>query len=284
LSVKALAEGAALLSRNKMERLLRSNPMQDVLASRFNAVIPSIEFNTPIKTIDYASSKIKLLGEKIRTDGGTENISMEVDKVIVTVPVSILKTSGINFIPALPASKTISISHLGMDACIRMVLDFKQNFWGERSGFLYGGDESPEYFNIGVARSQFNKTLGITIGGPQAEKISALGVEDAIQAILKELDMVFAGKASFNIRKDDAGKIASEYFDWSKLPFIKGGTSYVKPEGKISDRTELAKPVNEVLFFAGEATDDKGESGTINGALLSGKRVAQEVVDAILNA
>ena len=283
LSAKGLAEALTLLSRNKMERLLRSNPMQDVLASRFNAVIPSVEFSTAIKTIDYSSSKIKLLCEKIHADGSTENISMEADKVIVTVPVSILKTAGINFIPSLPAPKTISISHLDMDPCIRMVLDFKQNFWGEHSGFLYGGDEFPEYFNTGVARSQFNKTLSITISGEQAQKISNLGVDGAIQSVLKELDIVFAGKASLNIRKDDAGKIANEYFDWTKQPYIKGGISYLKPGGTISDRTELAEPINRSLFFAGEATDNTGESGTVNGALLSAKRAAQEVVEAILN-
>jgi monoamine oxidase len=69
--------------------------------------------------------------------------------------------------------------------------------------------------------------------------------------------------------------------DWSLEPFIMGGVSYVKPGGTNQDRIDLSEPVENKLFFAGEATDVNGESGTINGALLSGERAAQEVIDSI---
>jgi monoamine oxidase len=35
------------------------------------------------------------------------------------------------------------------------------------------------------------------------------------------------------------------------------------------------------LFFAGEATNDTGEAGTVNGALLSAERAALEVIQTI---
>jgi monoamine oxidase len=54
------------------------------------------------------------------------------------------------------------------------------------------------------------------------------------------------------------------------------------PGGTNADRTDLGAPVGDKLFFAGEATDDTGEFGTVSGALKSGERAAMEVVEAIL--
>lgn len=283
LGIKALAEAIQLYSlTNKSELTLRSHSMQDILTSRFNAVIPSVELNTIVKTIDYTSSKIKVTGERSITGSGKETFVVEVDKVIIAVPVSILKEGSINFMPALPVLKTQALTHLAMDSCLRVVLDFKQNFWGSQLGFIYGGIEGPEYFSTGVLRSQFNKSLSVTIQGLQAEKFSSLEAESVVLMLLEELDLIFDGKASFNIRRDDAGKMAYEYFDWSKEASIKGGISYVTPGGSNEARVALSQPVSSLLFFAGEATDSKGEAGTISGALASGKRSADEVIASVL--
>jgi len=40
----------------------------------------------------------------------------------------------------------------------------------------------------------------------------------------------------------------------------------------------LAAPLAGTLFFAGEATDSRGEQGTVHGAIASGKRAAAEVL------
>lgn len=284
LDLSALAEGLNQLSRNEEEKILMSNPMQGVLASRFSSVIPLVEFNTNVKSIDYSSSKIRLSGEKVLPGGVNETFSLEVDKVIVAVPVSVLKDGGISFAPALPAVKTGSLSRIAMDACVRVVLDFKQNFWESNSRFIYGGPKIPEYFNTGVLRSEFNKTLSITVNGVLAEELSLAGKDASVQIILQELDAIFDGKASLNIRKDEEGNIISEYFDWYKEPFIKGGKSYVTANGSIEDRAQLAQPVSDLVFFAGEATESTGEAGTVNGALLSAERVVSEVVESITKA
>jgi monoamine oxidase len=42
----------------------------------------------------------------------------------------------------------------------------------------------------------------------------------------------------------------------------------------------LAAPVNNTLFFAGEATDLTGYTGTVHGAIASGRRAAQEILHA----
>jgi monoamine oxidase len=167
-----------------------------------------------------------------------------------------------------------------MDASFRVLLDFKMNFWGQDSAFLYGGSESPEYLNAGIGRSEENKTLSLTVNGSKAAALSTLGT-DAIQLLLDEMDTFFGGKATLNIRRDLNDQIISVIQDWSKEKFIKGGISYLKPEGSNQDRLNLATPVSDKIFFAGEATDARGDSGTINGALLSGERAANEIVNSM---
>jgi monoamine oxidase len=46
-------------------------------------------------------------------------------------------------------------------------------------------------------------------------------------------------------------------------------------------RRQLAAPLQETLFFAGEATDTEGEAATVTGALQSGLRAAREVNDSL---
>ena len=280
LSASALSEGMSLIARNTSELRLSTNPMQDVLSSRFSAVVPQIKFDHVVKNINYSGEKIVIQGENL-----AESFSSEVDRVIVTVPVSILKDGDIAFTPSLPSAKSTALSHMGMDAAMRIVLEFKVNFWGIDSAFLYGGTQIPEYFNIGAGESsgQFTKILSMTVMGPKAEEFSPLGL-DVIPVILNELDTYFDGKASLNIRRqiEDPHDILSVIHDWTTQPYIRGGVAYIKPGGANADRTTLGEPVGDKLFFAGEATDSNGEFGTINGALLSAERAAQEVIDSII--
>lgn len=280
LGVKPLAEGLGFLTRNTNQSILKSNPMEDALLSRYSNVVSLVELNTVVKNINHAGEKIILSGER-KTAGSIENFSEEVDKVIVTVPVSVLKTGMIAFAPALPASKMASLSRMEMDASIRVRLEFKINFWGLNSGFIYGGLTTPQYFNAGIGKDNLMKTLDVTIQGPKALELSALG-KDMVGVILQELDAVFAGKASQNIRRDVNDNILAVIMDWTKEEFIQGGVAYIKPGGSNADRIILGEAIGEKLFFAGEATDGVGEAGTISGAILSAERAAQEVMDSIV--
>ena len=279
ISIGALGERLNLLERDENELTLRSNPMQDVLASRFSAVVSTVELNTVIEGIDYSGTRVILSGTK--NNGDTqETFTEEVDKVIVAVPVSVLRQNDIAFTPVWPEAKQDSLEMIGMDAAVRVVLDFKQNFWGAGCSWIFGGYRAPELFSAGIGRSEYNKTLSLTAYGSAAEELSAAGPE-VLPIVLHELDEVFDGKATVNIRRDGEGKIIHEWMDWTKSPYIKGGISYLKPGGTINNRKSLAQPLGNQIFFAGEATDVSGDSGTINGALLSAERAAEELTQTI---
>jgi len=48
--------------------------------------------------------------------------------------------------------------------------------------------------------------------------------------------------------------------------------------GGVKARKALARPLDGVLYFAGEATDSSGEASTVAGAIMSGTRAAKEVI------
>jgi monoamine oxidase len=279
LGVKALAQRLNLIQHGREEFLLKGNPLQDSILSKFGSVTSLVEVNSLVKSINYQGDKVTIEGEKVNGTS-SEPFSIEADKVIVTVPVSILKAGGIAFTPALPSAKTEALSRMAMDASIRVFLDFKQNFWGLDARYIYGGTTAPQYFNSGVGRSELTKTLSVTISGTKAESLSTMG-KDMIPVLLFELDGVYNGKASANIRKDSDDNPIFVIQDWTKEPYIKGGPVYVTPAGSNDEYAKLGYPVNNKLFFAGEATDATGDAGTVNGALLSAERVTQELIASI---
>jgi len=252
---------------------LRTNPMQDFMIFRFDAVRDLVQLNTQVTSIDSTGAKVLI------TDADGNQI--ETNKVVVTVPLSILKQNVISFSPGLPGTKTSAMNRIGMDHSIRVVIDFKKNFWGDTTGFLWGGESIPNCFSAGVGRGEFNQTLSITINGAKAVELSAQG-PDMVNTILAELDTIYDGQATAFVRRDfDTNQVLSVIQDWGKDEFIQGGYSYPMASATLEDRENLGLPIEDKLFFAGEATDVSGDAGTINGALASAERVAEEVVKSI---
>jgi polyamine oxidase len=63
---------------------------------------------------------------------------------------------------------------------------------------------------------------------------------------------------------------------WGADPYARGAFSFYRVGSGPSDRQTLAAPVADRLYFAGEATSDDAP-GTVQGALLSGRRAARQV-------
>ena len=57
---------------------------------------------------------------------------------------------------------------------------------------------------------------------------------------------------------------AAYLHDWHADPFFRGAYSYV-PAGKMTARAAMAQPIDDNLYFAGEATD-ADHAGTVHGA------------------
>jgi monoamine oxidase len=255
-----------------------------LLISRFTAVQPFVKLNTPISAIDYSADPIVLTAK----DGST----FQADKVIVTVPVSIIKNGNLSFSPGLPGSFTGSLAKIGMGASLRAIIEFKRNFWGDSAGYILGSSNFPEFLSVGLNRSVFNATLSVTVNGSKAATYSSLG-DGVIASILADLDVLYPGQpgqpglASHYVRKKVVDGLETDPIfireDWTTNEFILGGHSYPLAGATNDDRKAIGQPISSKLFFAGEATDVSGQAGMVNGALASAERCAEEVVTSILN-
>jgi monoamine oxidase len=66
------------------------------------------------------------------------------------------------------------------------------------------------------------------------------------------------------------------FHDWQADPYSRGAYSYVKA-GAANAPDLLSRPVNDTLFFAGEATDTTANNGTVHGAIASAKRAVADI-------
>lgn len=280
IGTSGLAESLKLITHDQKQLTTFSNPWQDILISRFNGILPEVKFNTIVKKIDWSGDVITV------TD--SNNKSYTATKIISTVPLSILKANGITFTPSLPSSTTSAMSKFGMDAAVRLVLDFKSNFWGLDSSFIWGGTTIPQYFNSGINRSKYFRTMSLTVYGQKAQELSALSDYNKTLAVLAELDSIYNGDGTKYIRRDlnnanNSTNILSLVKDWTTDEFTKGGFSYPLVGATLEDRKDLAAPLSKKIYFAGEATDFSGDAGFVSGALNSAVRVSKEIIDSIIN-
>src|SRR5947209_2688584 len=68
--------------------------------------------------------------------------------------------------------------------------------------------------------------------------------------------------------------------DWQADPFSLGAYSYLCV-GAADAPGEIARPIANKVFFAGEATNGIGDHGTVHGATESGYRAAREIKTAL---
>ena len=213
-----------------------------------------ILINTIITKIDYSQSEIKL------TD--SNNNTFNANKVIITVPISILKSGDIQFIPALPIEKTTAFSKIGMDAGMKVFLKFSNKFFDQN---IIGGSVCAAYADDSIGKAQNDNILLAFIMGDQAEYLTSLGSDVAITAaLLQELDLMYNGQAT-------ASFIASHVENWTTNPFVKGAYSY-STVGMGDARKTASRALSEKLYFAGEAMNTNGHHQTVHGAIETGYR------------
>lgn len=289
IGAAGLGEALGLITHDKKELVLRNFPLANVLSYRYDKAVKHVQLNSAVTNIAYGGNEITL------TVNGSQEV---VNKLVITSSAAVLKSSAMTFSPALPGTKTSALSRIGMDASMRIILEFTRNdIFGTNTAFILGGVECPAYFLAGAGRSEKNRTMVLTINGPKAEELRQLvnpatGITDdvkykaVIERVLAEMDQMLGpgNLATLNVRKNinDNVTIISKVKDWTSEAYIKGGQSYPLVGGNNEDRIALAEPVDNKLYFAGEATDITGEFGTISGAIKSGTRAAEEVIARIL--
>jgi monoamine oxidase len=182
----------------------------------------------------------------------------------------------VRFTPALQA-KQKALSGLAAGPVVKVLLKFDTPFWEalekqryrDVSFFHSGNAPFPTFWTTLPLRSSL---LVAWAAGPNATRLAGMGAEETTQLALESLDTLFGKRVAARefLR-------SSHLHDWQSDPFAAGAYSYVVAGG-MTARKQLATPLQDTLFFAGEAADISGAAATVEGALQSGRRAAQEVL------
>ena len=188
---------------------------------------------------------------------------------IVTVPLGVLKSGSPAFQPALPRRKRRAIDQLGMGVLNKTCLLFDDVFW-QKDVEVVG--------YVGAETGQWAETLNLYpyTGQPILMMFNA-GLYGARIEAMPDAEVVSQASAAL---ADMYGSVPEPedvlITRWRSDPWSYGSYSYVPVGASFRRHSDLARPVDGKVFFAGEATH-RDYPATVHGAFLSGVRAAREV-------
>jgi monoamine oxidase len=207
-------------------------------------------------------------------------------KVIITIPLGVWlappqSKGAITFTPSL-TNKTEAAAKMGSGSAIKVLLLFKTIFWSEEKisneadlkNFSFAITDAP----ISTWWTQLPEQTPLLTGwiaGPKAEELKDADEPTIVQKAIDSLAAIF----SINEEELKTNLQASYVFNWAADPFTRGAYTYSAVNASDARKT-LMEPVENTLFFAGEALYEGTEMGTVEAALVSGKRVAKEVLQS----
>lgn len=250
-------------------------------------VFDAVELNTVVTNVEWERGSVTVTcrdaGQFIRTFAART--------VIVTVPIGVLRAArteagAITFEPEIPGVAD-AIAGLTMGPVLRTVFAFSERFW--EKGLPHVSTNRQSLKSLGFMHSpgsQFSvwwtqfpvraPLLVGWVGGPPAAELCTLSNTDVQRLALHDLAL-HVGTTYEQL----AGLVRGNWtHNWEQDPFSRGAYSYAVVGGSGSAR-KLARPVEQTVFFAGEATDTDGHSGTVEGALATGSRAARGVLQAL---
>lgn len=224
-----------------------------------------IRLNTPVTAITWNSNGVQL------TTANGEVI--DADKVVVTLPLGVLKSNQVSFSPPLPSQKQDAIRRLGAGHVDKLIFKFDMAFWDEEMESLDTTLDTQIWWRPGVGRDGELPILTALIGGKHAVRFEGMTDEQVIAAGLRDLEEMFG--------VDNLAEhlVEGKFVAWGRNPYSQMGYSYIPVDGEGLNQV-LGASVDDVLFFAGEATHPQ-KFATVHGAIESGLRAAEDVINSI---
>jgi monoamine oxidase len=222
-----------------------------------------ITLECPARLIDHSGPQVRI--ETPRGD-------LRARTVIVTVPTDVLSTGGLRFHPALPDKTDAAAAlPLGLADKLYLRLDGVDEF--PKDSHLYGAVDRVRTGTYHL-RPFGRPLIEAFFAGRFAHDLEAEGEAAFAEVAIGEL----ASLLGEGIRKRLHPITATA---WARDPFAQGSYSCALP-GHADARSTLAAPVEERLFFAGEACM-VNDFSTAHGAWRSGVTAADAVMAALGN-
>ena len=247
------------------------------LFQRVSGVNTRLCLNTVVTDIEWRAGSVTLNSCSFLTGQSTQTTA---GKLILTVPLGVLgaEPNTVGYIRWNPIPHEIikAAAALAFGQVIRIVFRFQKSFWEDNAdfadaGFFLSNEELfPAWWTPLAVRAPI---LTGWSAGPHADRLLGLSREAVVNHAIQSVAGILG------INSDLVSSMLEQvYFhNWHADPFARGAYSYV-PAGAMAARQALAVPVEDTLFFAGEATELNGHSATVHGAIASGRRAAQQVI------
>ncbi len=221
-----------------------------------------VRLNQRVSEIDYSNNKVKI------KHNGT---SSEADYVLVTVPLGVLKSNTIQFVPALPATKQTAIQKVGMNCVNKFILTWNTAFWDDEQFICYT-PETRDKFNYFVNVKKFHPTANALMTfaySNYARQTETMTDTQVIEEIMAHLKDIYG-----NNIPNPTNLLRTK---WNSNENAFGSYSYTAVGTEMRHFDDLAEEINDKLFFAGEHTHIDYFSNA-HGAYLSGLREADKII------
>lgn len=232
------------------------------LIKRFGANVP-VRLDARVRGIDWGGDQVV-----VKTGRGDVTAS----KVIITVSTGVLNAGDILFEPRLPQWKQEATQNLPLGNHNRICMVYDRNVFGDfdfSTAICLDGDHPPMFFEI----RPFGLNYAVaSTGGRFADWLEKAGQAASVDCARENLVRMFGSGSGKNI-------VRTVVTAWRGDPLVRGAYSALAP-GAHGARRDLAEPVDDLLFFAGEATS-AGFHATAHGAYMSGVREALRVAAAL---
>jgi monoamine oxidase len=221
-----------------------------------------IAYSTAVSRIDHA-------GRRLRTE--TNRGVIEAARVIIAVPTNVIADEHLVFDPPLP-DKVAAADALPLGLANKLFLAFSGSGPDpENELFVIGSTHRRETMNYQI-RPLGRPRINCFFGGRFAAQLEGDGIAAMAAFATDELAALFGN----DIRRQLSPLASSA---WRSDPFARGSYSYARP-GYADQRAVLAAPVDDRLFFAGEACSPNFFS-TAHGAYETGLAAADAVLRSL---
>ena len=223
-----------------------------------------VRLRFPVATVCWTSDGV--------TVAAADGRALSARAAIATLPLGVLASGAVEFVPPLPESKRRAFAELVMGPVLKLLLRFSEPFWPTWLANLTcaTGPVTLYWPSLDGGR-RAPAVLTAYCTGPRAARLSLLPEDEAVAVVLADLARLFP--------RAHPGRLllGSRRIDWTADPFSRGGYTFTRPGGR-GARDRLAAPDTRALFWAGAATATSTIAETVQAAYVSGLRAASEVL------
>jgi len=248
------------------------------LAASLESGRARLQMNSVVRAVRWRQGTVEAEGVQLG-----ESFRAQSRRAIVTLPLGVLRLpagapGALRFDPPL-GEKEKALRRLGAGPVLKVVLRFREAFWEDANdgacrdaAFFHAPDAAfPTFWTALPMRVPL---LVVWAGGPRAARLAGASRDEILKSAVGSVRSVFGTRVVRGSRLESAA-----LHDWQQDPYARGAYSYILANGGRARRA-LARPIADTLFFAGEATDFRGEAGTVAGALQSGRAAARAALRA----